>query len=117
MSSDSFGIFSGPRRHVLKGALALLSSPWVNAADPAPEGWPTKPIKMIIPFPPGQATDIYGRLLAERLSALWRQGVVVENRPGASSIIGMEAIKNSPPDGYTLGMVSSGPLAINPALF
>ena len=117
MSFDSIRKFSGPRRHLLKGALACIASPWVNAADPAPEAWPAKPIKMIIPFPPGQATDIYGRLLAERLGSLWKQSVVVENRPGASSIIGMEAIKNSPSDGYTLGMVSSGPLAINPALF
>jgi tripartite-type tricarboxylate transporter receptor subunit TctC len=83
----------------------------------AQERWPARPVRMIIPFPPGQATDIYGRLFAERLSRLWGQGVVVENRAGASSIIGMEAIKASAPDGYTLGMASSGPLAINPSVF
>lgn len=81
------------------------------------EAWPTKPVKVIIPFPPGQATDILGRMFAQRLSSMWGQGVTVENRPGGSSIIGMEAIKNSPADGYTLGMVSSGPLAINPSVF
>jgi tripartite-type tricarboxylate transporter receptor subunit TctC len=72
---------------------------------------------MIIPLPPGHATDIYGRLFAERLGRIWGQGVEVENRAGASSIIGMEAIKPSAPDGYTLGMSSSGPLAINPSVF
>lgn len=74
-------------------------------------------MRMIIPLPPGQATDIYGRLFAERLGRIWGQGVEVENRAGASSIIGMEAIKASAPNGYTLGMSSSGPLAINPSVF
>ena len=101
------------RRRLLLGAGALLAAPTLLAQ----ERWPAKPVRMIIPFPPGQATDIYGRVFAERLSRIWGQGVVVENRAGASSIIGMEAIKNSAPDGYTLGMVSSGPLAINPSVF
>ena len=95
------------------GASTLGALPWANAQD----AWPSKPVKMIIPFPPGQATDIFGRLFAQRLSTMWGQGVVAENRPGGSSIIGMEAIKNSPADGYTLGMVSSGPLSINPSVF
>ena len=100
------------------GALSLTSG-WsaLTSVAEAQEVWPSKPVKMIIPFPPGQATDILGRLFAQRLSSLWGQGVTVENRPGGSSIIGMEAIKNSPADGYTLGMVSSGPLAINPSVF
>jgi tripartite-type tricarboxylate transporter receptor subunit TctC len=101
------------RRRLLLSAAAALASPALLAQD----RWPAKPVKMIIPFPPGQATDIYGRVFAERLTRLWGQSVVVENRAGASSIIGMEAIRNSAPDGYTLGMVSSGPLAINPSLF
>ncbi|MDB5856403.1 MAG: putative Bug-like extracytoplasmic solute binding receptor, family [Ramlibacter sp.] len=105
---------SAPRRRtLLLGAAAALALPGALAQD----RWPSKPVKMIIPFPPGQATDIYGRVFAERLTRTWGQAVVVENRAGASSIIGMEAIKASAPDGYTLGMVSSGPLAINPAVF
>ncbi len=105
------------RRQAMQ-ALTLGIS-WLSAAGPvhAQEAWPTKPVKMIIPFPPGQATDIFGRLFAQRLSSAWGQGVVVENRPGGSSIIGMEALKNAPADGYTLGMVSSGPLSINPSVF
>jgi tripartite-type tricarboxylate transporter receptor subunit TctC len=101
------------RRRLLLGAGAALAVPTLLAQ----ERWPARPVKMVIPFPVGQATDIYGRLFAERLARTWGQGVVVENRAGGSSIIGMEAIKNSPPDGYTLGMVSSGPLAINPSVF
>ena len=103
------------RRFLQAGATtaALLAAPFALSQ----ERWPTKPVRMVIPFPPGQATDIYGRLFAERLGRAWDQGVVVENRAGASSIIGMEVIKAAVPDGYTLGMVSSGPLTINPSVF
>lgn len=102
------------RRKLLLAGAAAAALPHAAFAQ---ERWPAKPVRMIIPFPPGQATDIYGRLFAERLGRIWGQNVVVENRAGASSIIGMEAIKGSPPDGYTLGMASSGPLAINPSVF
>ncbi len=106
---------SDRRRH-LRTLLALaLGAPALRS--PAQEPWPAKPVKMIIPFPPGQATDIFGRAFAERLARMWGQGVTIENRAGASGIIGMEAIKQAAPDGYTLGMVSSGPLAINPSVF
>ena len=108
-----FSPTSDRRRKLLFAGAAAVALPGVMAQD----RWPAKPVRMIIPFPPGQATDIYGRLFAERLSRLWGQAVVVENRAGASSIIGMEAIKGSAPDGYTLGMASSGPLAINPSVF
>ncbi len=117
IASTTLDVFRGlRRRNLLQGAVAAaagLAVPFARSQD----RWPVKPVKMIIPFPPGQATDIYGRLFAERLGRVWEQSVVVENRAGASSIIGMEVIKAAPPDGYTLGMVSSGPLAINPSVF
>ncbi len=105
-----------PRRQLLGGAAAIAALACLRPAH-SQDRWPVKPVKMVIPFPPGQATDIYGRLFAEKLGRVWMQSVVVENRAGASSIIGMEAIKAAAPDGYTLGMVSSGPLAINPSVF
>lgn len=114
MKNDAIGSVVGIRRRRL--LLAAGATGFLHGAM-AQDRWPSKPVRMIIPFPPGQATDIYGRLFAERLSRIWGQGVVVENRAGASSIIGMEAIKSSAPDGYTLGMASSGPLAINPSVF
>ena len=101
------------RRRLLAGTTAMLAAPALLAQ----ERWPAKPVKMIIPFPPGQATDIYGRLFAEQLGKIWGQSVVVENRPGGGGIIGLQAIKGSPADGYTIGMVSSGPLAINPSIY
>ena len=113
---SSYISLTSRRQHLL--ALTALGTSWVGSqptlAQPA---WPTKPVKMIIPFPPGQATDIFGRAFADRLAQMWGQSVPVENRPGGSSIIGMEALRQSSADGYTLGMVSSGPLAINPSVF
>ena len=82
-----------PRRCILLAAAASLAGLQTARAQ---DGWPSRPVKMVIPFPVGQATDIYGRLFAERLARSWGQGVVVENRAGGSSIIiiGMEAIKS-----------------------
>jgi tripartite-type tricarboxylate transporter receptor subunit TctC len=117
---NSDDVVSPGRRACLRTVGAASLSGWLSSASPpalAQDAWPGKPVKMIIPFPPGQATDIFGRMFAQRLSTLWGQGVTVENRPGGSSIIGMEAIKHAAADGYTLGMVSSGPLAINPSVF
>jgi tripartite-type tricarboxylate transporter receptor subunit TctC len=71
---------------------------------------------MISPFPPGGAADLLARVLAEELTAILRQSVVVENRTGAGGSVGAEATVRSPPDGYTLMMGSTGPIAINPAL-
>lgn len=93
--------------------LALPAATQPGAAQPA---WPVRPVRVVVPFPPGQATDIMARLLAERLAERLGQGLVVENRGGGASIPGMEAIAHAPADGYTLGMASSGPLAINPAV-
>jgi len=73
-----------------------------NAQD-----YPTKPVKLIVPYPPGGASDITARLIADKLSKKWGQGVFVENRAGANGIIGTDAIAKAPPDGYTIGLVAS----------
>ncbi len=79
--------------------------------------WPARNIRMISPFPPGGAADLLARVLAEELSPVLRQTVVVENRTGAGGSVGTEAVVRSAPDGYTLVMGSAGPIAINPSLF
>ncbi len=71
------------------------------------QDYPTKPVKLIVPYPPGGASDITARLIADKLSKKWGQGVFVENRAGANGIIGTEAIAKAPPDGYTIGLVAS----------
>jgi tripartite-type tricarboxylate transporter receptor subunit TctC len=80
------------------------------------QSWPSKPLKMIVPFPPGGAVDILGRAVAQKLSDATGQPVVVENRAGAGGAVGSEAAARSPNDGYTLLMGSTSTISINPVL-
>lgn len=94
---------------------AVLALAWQAGAD-AQAPYPDKPIRLIVPFPAGSGTDIVGRLLAQEMSNAWNQAVVVDNRPGASTIVGTEIVAKAPPDGYTMVMASNSH-AINPSLF
>jgi tripartite-type tricarboxylate transporter receptor subunit TctC len=77
--------------------------------------FPTKPVRLIVPFPPGGATDIIGRLVAAKMQAVWGQSVIVDNRPGAGTVVGTDLVAKSAPDGHTLGMVVTAHV-INPSL-
>ena len=79
--------------------------------------YPSKPVKIIVPFTPASATDILGRVVAEQFGRSLGQPFVVENKPGAGGIVGTEAAKNAAPDGYTLIMAGSGPFGINPGIY
>lgn len=81
------------------------------------QNYPDKPIRLIVPFPPGGGTDIFARLIGNKLSETLRWVVVVENRPGAGGNIGVDAVAKSPPDGYTIVMGQTSNLAINPTLY
>lgn len=96
-------------------AAAALAVPAAPAIAQAP--WPSKPVKFVVPFPPGQAADIFARLMAEKLTDMWKQQVIVENKGGGSGIPATESVKIAPPDGYTLMIVSSGTFGVNPSLF
>jgi len=104
-------------RRILGAAVALLSLalPGLAAAQ-APAAWPSRPIRLVIPWPPGQATDLAGRVIAQRLAERLGQPVVAENRAGAGGTIGTDAVAKSAPDGYTLLAASSGPYTIAPLL-
>ena len=87
------------------------------AAPAAAQDWPTRAVKIMIPFGPGSTPDLVGRLIADRLQHKLGQPFVVEDKPGASGNIGTDAVAKADPDGYTLGISIGGPLAINPMLF
>src|SRR6185503_8155406 len=94
-------------------ALAALAPAVSGAAD----AWPTRPVKIIVPFNAGGATDVVARLLAQKLSEAWGQTVVVENRAGAGGNIGADVVAKSPPDGYTLLMTSGSIVTANPYIY
>src|SRR5688572_28099233 len=94
-------------------ALAALL---VLAAGVAHAQYPNKPVKIIVPFPAGQATDLAARIIAEALSKEWNQSVVVENVGGGAGIPGMVQGRGAPPDGYTLLMGTSAVMVVNPAI-
>jgi tripartite-type tricarboxylate transporter receptor subunit TctC len=71
----------------------------------AQDKWPSKPIRMIVPFTPGAASDVLGRIVGQRLSEMWGQQIVIDNRPGAGGLIGSDLTRQAAPDGYTLAMV------------
>src|SRR5262245_13324228 len=101
-----------------KIALGLMLGLVLLAPAPAAaQSWPQKPIKMIVPFPAGGGTDFIGRLAAKHLSDRLGQQVVVENRGGANGAIGLHALMQADPDGYTIATSSDTPLVVNPWLY
>jgi tripartite-type tricarboxylate transporter receptor subunit TctC len=99
------------RKYLVLGVLTL----WVSAAFSIDE-WPAKPVRLVVPAPAGASNDVAARAIGERLSKMWAQPVVVENRPGAGTTIGTSAVAKAGADGYTLGWVISAH-AINPSLY
>lgn len=87
------------------------------AAHVQAQGYPTRPVKIIVAFTAGSATDIIARVTADQFSKSMGQTFIVENRAGAGGIVGTEAAKNAPPDGYTLTACPSGPFGINPGIY
>src|SRR5512140_1390132 len=96
-------------------ALALLAVLAVPLAAHA-QAWPAKPVKIIVPYPPGGTSDILARAVGQKLTEQWGQPVVVENKPGATGNIGADFVAKSPPDGYTVLLADIGSLAIAPSV-
>jgi len=92
-------------------AAAPIAAP---AAEPA---YPSRPIRFVIPYPPGGASDVTARLLGAKLTEAWSQQVVIDNRPGANGILALELVARATPDGHTLLMANLGPNAINPGVY
>ena len=106
------------RRSLFRSTFAALAALGTLATGPAlaQAGWPSKPVRIVVPFPPGGYADMTARLLAGELTVVLGQSVVVENKPGAGGGIGAEAVAHSPADGYTLVMGTIGTQAVNPSL-
>jgi tripartite-type tricarboxylate transporter receptor subunit TctC len=99
-------------QYVALAAAALgLSAPVQTMA----QTYPTKPVRLVVPFPPGGATDIIARLVGAKMQELWGQAVVIESKPGAGTVVGTDYVAKSAPDGHTLGMVVTAHV-INPSL-
>ena len=94
-------------------ALGLGTIPHLAAA----QAYPTKAVKLVVPFPPGGSLDFAGRLIAQKLTEMWGQSVVVENKPGAGGNIGADFVAKSPPDGYTILLGALSTHAVNPSLY
>ncbi|OVZ61152.1 hypothetical protein CDO44_05750 [Pigmentiphaga sp. NML080357] len=105
------------RRTFFGLAAVAAGAPAAWPVHASEDNWPNRPVRMIVPFPAGGATDIIARILAEKLSASLGQSFIVDNRAGASGIIGQEAAARAPADGYTLLLTGNGPHAINISLF
>ena len=97
-------------RLVLCALLLADSTAWA-------QGYPSKPVRLVVPFPPSGGNDVFARIVAQKLSEAWKQQVLVENRPGAGGSVGTELVAKSAADGYTLLLGHTGTLAINPALY
>ncbi len=94
--------------------MAMVAVPMAPAAA---QTWPDKPVKIIVPFAAGGGTDLIARLAAKSLTARLGQSVYVENRGGANGIVGLQALKQAAPDGYTLAVATDGPLVVNHGLY
>lgn len=98
-------------------SLAALLLPLAAQAQNPADSYPTKPVRMLVGFPPGGATDITARIIAEKLQAKWGQSVLVENRPGGGSNIAADMVAKAPPDGYTVVLGVTGSHGINISLY
>jgi tripartite-type tricarboxylate transporter receptor subunit TctC len=108
---------SPTRRAVLVGLLAAGTAQGQGRAQAPAQGWPSRPIRVVIPFAPGGSSDIAARLVAPRLGALLGQPVQIENRGGAGGNIAAEAVARAAPDGHSVFQGNIGTLAVNPALY
>jgi len=104
-------------RRAIAMAMAAVAAAVFAVGHAQAQTWPSKPIRLIVPFPPGGPTDTLARQLGNQLGVALNQSVVVENIGGANGSIGMGQLVKAKPDGYTLGLGSSGSQVINPLLY
>jgi tripartite-type tricarboxylate transporter receptor subunit TctC len=97
-------------------ALSLVLAT-VAAANAFAQAYPSKPIRLIVPFPPGGGNDVIARVVGQKLTERLGQPVIIDNRAGGNGILGLQALAAAAPDGYTIGVGAAGPMAVNPSLY
>src|SRR5258707_8218888 len=102
---------------LVSAALLMAAAAFLFVATAIAQGYPSRAVKLVVPFPAGGPLDFTARLLADKLSASMKQPFVVENRPGAAGNLGADAVAKAAPDGYTLLLVLDTPLTVNPWLY
>jgi tripartite-type tricarboxylate transporter receptor subunit TctC len=102
---------------IIATALAIVFGAMLPAAASAQDAYPSKPIRLVVPFPPAGGTDVLSRAVAQSISNNTKWLIVIDNKPGAGGNIGLETAAKSPPDGYTIAMGQTANLAVNPALY
>jgi len=105
------------RRRLVVVCAAIVLAPFVIGSTFAQSAYPNRPIKLVVPYPPGALTDLLARAIGEQLAVSLKQPVVVDNKPGAGTLVGAEFVAKQPPDGYTLLMATVSTHAINPGLY
>src|SRR5476649_554731 len=109
---------AGPRRGILRrGVVALAALGLIGATGAIAQAWPAKPVRVIVPFPPGGGLDIFARITSPRLQENLGQQIVVENRSGAGGMVGADAVAKAAPDGYTVLFASSAEVTISQHLY
>ena len=101
-------------KHLAFACLLLVAT---GLPEAGAQGYPARPIRIVVPYPPGGTSDILARALAEKLTGAWNQPVVVDNKPGANGNVGADFVAKSPPDGYTVLLADIGALAISPSVY
>ncbi|MCE9639926.1 MAG: tripartite tricarboxylate transporter substrate binding protein, partial [Betaproteobacteria bacterium] len=96
---------------------AVAAAMLVSASLASAQDYPNKPIRFVVPYAPGGASDVTARLLGQKMTEAWGQTVAVDNRAGANGIVALELVAKAPADGYTILMANLGPNAINPAVY
>src|SRR5258708_13401278 len=105
------------RRNALRRLIPAFCAAWLVAGVALAQTFPTRSIHLIVGYTPGGGNDLIARIVAAKLQDKLGQTVVVENKPGAQSIVAAELVAKAPPDGYTLLVAASGPMTINPAVY
>ena len=105
------------RRSFVAATLAVASAPAAAQTSGQAAPWPSKPIKLVVPYAPGGTTDVVARMVAEYLGQKLGQNIIVDNKPGKGAMVGTAIVAKSPPDGYTLLMSVISGLSISPTLY